>query len=463
LNQKVATFFRDLFRNKPSLLAIALVGIVAIWNATNYNYWKKQLIVSQDVIQYYSYLPAAFIENDIQLNFLDDTTFHLQPNQYWHLNTENGKRVFKYTCGEAVLISPFFLTANVFVSFSKQSSDGFGPTYQLGIVFAAVFYLMLGLFFLRKILLLYFNEKVTTASLLLITLATNLYYYATVESGMSHIYSFAIISVFLYYTFLFHESFRWRHACLVGLSFGLLVLIRPSNAVFILIFLGFHIQSWQSLIHKFELLKHQFGKLLLIAALAFAVFFIQMMYWKVNTGHWLFYSYMKERFYFENPHIIETLIGFRKGLLVYCPVLLFAFVGIFMSLKKHPEFGFPFLLFLLVNIYVVSSWWCWWYGGSYGLRAYIDMYPVLAVGLAFFIQYILKLPKMVQSISKVFALALVMLTCIQIYQYRKGILHYDGMTQRAYFNIFLQFKTPDNHTETLNPPDYDKAVMNEEE
>ena len=187
-----------------------------------------------------------------------------------------------------------------------------------------------------------------------------------------------------------------------------------------------------------------------------------MLYWKESTGHWLYYSYMKEKFYFKNPHILQTLLGFRKGLLVYCPVLIFAFIGLGSSMKKHAELLLPILLFTLVNIYVVSSWWCWWYGGSYGLRAYIDMYPILAICLAFFIQHVYKLSNSKQSIYKVLAVLLIMLSCFQIYQYRKGILHYDAMTARAYFKNFFAVKYPSNYQELIENPDYEKAVRNEE-
>jgi hypothetical protein len=454
--------WKDYILNKPSKFLIILIGIIALWNATNYNFWKKQTLVEQDVIQYYSYLPAAFIEYDLTLSFIDNDFYVLEPKQYWHSTTEDGKRVFKYTCGEALLISPFFFVANVISYFSDDVADGFGPWYQLGIVFAAVFYLMIGLFFLRKLLLIFFNEKVTTATLLLITMATNLYYYSTVESGMSHVYNFSMVCAFVYYTHRFHEKYEWKYAIFTGLSFGLVVLLRPSNALFILLFMAYGVGSWSSLVKKFELFKVQFPKLLVIGLLSFTVFFIQMLYWKESTGHWLYYSYMKEKFYFKNPHILQTLLGFRKGLLVYCPVLIFAFIGLGSSMKKQAELLLPILLFTLVNVYVVSSWWCWWYGGSYGLRAYIDMYPILAICLAFFIQHVYKLSNAKQAIYKVLAVFLIMLSCFQIYQYRKGILHYDAMTARAYFNNFFAVKYPSNYQQLIENPDYEKAVRNEE-
>jgi len=37
---------------------------------------------------------------------------------------------------------------------------------------------------------------------------------------------------------------------------------------------------------------------------------------------------------------------------------------------------------LAVHTYVIASWWDWQFGASYGHRGFVDVYPVLALGLA---------------------------------------------------------------------------------
>jgi hypothetical protein len=85
--------------------------------------------------------------------------------------------------------------------------------------------------------------------------------------------------------------------------------------------------------------------------------------------------------------------------------------------------------------YVLSSWWSWYYGSSYGLRAYIDYYAI------FFIPFALFLDKL-RFGAKLFIVALAFLAVpiniIQTYQYKKYILHWVGMNKEKYWKVFLK-------------------------
>ena len=41
------------------------------------------------------------------------------------------------------------------------------------------------------------------------------------------------------------------------------------------------------------------------------------------------------------------------------------------------------LIVFALNWYVNSSWWCWWFGNSFGGRAFLDFSLVFVAGLAF--------------------------------------------------------------------------------
>src|SRR6185436_10253555 len=117
----------------------------------------------------------------------------------------------------------------------------------------------------------------------------------------------------------------------------------------------------------------------MMAVLGILIFLPQLFYWKHQTGSWFFNSYLNEHFYFNNPHVFYGLFSFRKGWLVYTPIMFFALAGLYTLFKTMKEFFYPVLILFLLYIYVAFSWWCWWYGGSYGQRALIDIYPFLAV------------------------------------------------------------------------------------
>jgi hypothetical protein len=105
------------------------------------------------------------------------------------------------------------------------------------------------------------------------------------------------------------------------------------------------------------------------------------MYWKYITGELFFNSYVGEQFYFNNSHVLKGLFGFRKGWLIYTPIMLFSILGIYFLRNQLKHFFASISITLFIYIFVIFSWWCWWYGGSFGQRAMIDIYPLLAIPL----------------------------------------------------------------------------------
>jgi hypothetical protein len=245
----------------------------------------------------------------------------------------------------------------------------------------------------------------------------------------------------------------------VGLLFGLLILIRPTNILFILTFIlfsknkgalsfGFYVKYW----------KH----VLLMACCAVLVILPQLLYWKYITGHYFFNSYVGERFFFDNPHVIEYLIGFRKGWFIYTPMILIGLIGLFYYRNKNPFIISTFLI-VPILVFLNSSWWCWWFGGGHGARGMIECYPLIAIGFASFFEYF------TQKWNKIILLLttyMILLNLKSVDLSRANIYHYDSMTYEAYkYTMFKIFYSPEEkkYLETLyKAPDYKKALKGED-
>jgi hypothetical protein len=117
----------------------------------------------------------------------------------------------------------------------------------------------------------------------------------------------------------------------------------------------------------------------------------QFVYWHYLTGKYLFYSYGNQSFtYLSAPRIFSVFFDICNGFLVYSPAMLFALIGL-VQLAKNNALNARLITFIFCTItYICASWWCWWFGQSYGYRAFIDFYPLLAIGLAFYIDNCLK-------------------------------------------------------------------------
>ncbi len=444
-------------------LSITLVLAAATYSDFNVKIWKNPTRVIQwDVIDYYGYLPAAFIYHDISLKFKDHYTGK-KHFVFWAKKTATGSYVFKMTMGLSVMYSPFFFVANSLAGSLGYNTGGYSLPYRFAIVMAALFYLLLGLVFLARILRFYFSEWITGFVVLAIGLGTNLFWYSTFEPGMSHVYSFFLVSVFIFLTIKWYQKPELWYSVLIGFVIGLLTLIRPVNFILTLFFVLYDLKKLQDVKNRWQLFRKKYGMLMVIVAVGFLILIPQLLYWKKVTGQWLYYSYGNEGFFFLHPQILNVLFSFRKGWFVYTPVMIFAVAGIYFLFKRYKQFFLPVLLFLLVYLYVVSSWWSWWYGGSLGQRELIDIYPVMALPLAAMAQWIVSRKAILKYLVGLLMLITVVLGAFYNVQYYYGAIHWDSMSRQAYFDSFGRVHPSPRFNSLLVHPDYQSALLGKPE
>jgi hypothetical protein len=137
--------------------------------------------------------------------------------------------------------------------------------------------------------------------------------------------------------------------------------------------------------------------------------------------------------------------------------MLFAFAGLYLSFRRLKPFFFPVLIFSMVYLWVTFSWWCWWYGGSFGQRSMIDIFPLMAVMIAVFVKWLWQ-KKIWLKISLSFIVLLtVFMSVFYTIQYRYGALHWDSMSKAAYFNNFGHMEPYGQYWSLVICPDNEKA------
>lgn len=441
----------------PSLITSWVIALFLTLTVFNQSKWNDRSLLKHDMSVYYSYLPAAFIYQDLTFEFAGK----LPPDdkrELWSLRAPNGGNVQKMTMGMAMMYAPFFGLAHGTALLLDYTPDGYSWIYHFFMAISAVMYAIAALFIQRKLLLIYFDEKVVSLTLLALALGTNYYYYATSEGPMSHVHNFFLISLFVWQTVLWIQSFKWYNAMLMALSFGLVVLIRPVNAIIVVVPLLYGVRNIAEFVLRFKDIFSKYGQLLCMILIIGMILFPQLLYWKMNTGDWVYYSYNEEGFFFNDPRILEGLFSFRKGWLVYSPVMVLSIVGMFMLFNRHYAHKFKLVLpiFFGLNVYIVFSWWCWWYGGSFGARPMIDGMAIMSIPLAAFLAAMSKW-KITQVFTVLFILGCIGLNQFQSLQYRRGIIHWDSMSKSSYRMIFGKLHVPEGYAESLNQPNYDAA------
>jgi hypothetical protein len=440
---------------------IAAWVIFVLWLVLSFTYGnnKRQLIAS-DAVNYWAYLPATFIEGDPSFSFLHATNLNEYNFHYLPEYTSDGKPVMKMTMGLAILLLPFFLLAHLFAPLFNEPRDGFSQIYQFftGIIGMGC-YLLLGLWHLRKVLLFFFTEKVSAAVLLVLFVGTNILYYSFGEPLISHVYLFSLQAVIIHLSILFNVKPSYKDAAITGLLIGLSVLTRPTMVVFSVIPFLYGVHSVSSLKSKLNFIRINCRQYLLLIFLCVVVGLPQLLYWKVATGNWLFFSYTQERFFFTKPEVLNMWFSFRKGWLLYSPVMLFSIVGIGYLVRYAKAFIGIFAITLPVIFYILSCWWVWWYGGSLGQRTYIDFYALLAISLGAVFTSINNsvLPKLRKAMW-CSVLILSLFSAFKTWQYCKGIIHHDSMNKRVYLETMTSVNFPDNYWSKLHFPNYSRTL-----
>lgn len=450
---------RNLLKDHTARIVNLVMLVLVIWTIFNLKYYNTvDRVVEADVKSYYAYLPAKFIHDDMSLKFMDADWAHHHRN-FWPLINDDGEYVIKTSMGMSYMYAPFFFIGHAHAAAVGAEQDGFSWPYKMWLSLSSVFFLAIGMFYMRKTLLRHFSENVTMLTCVAILFGTNMLFYATVQMAYSHVYSFALIAMFMYFLDPWLERQQWKHTILLGVLVGLITLIRPPNGLIVVFFLLYKITSFSDFKERFLLILKNIVPVLVMIVIAGSVWIPQFFYWHAVTGDWLYFSYGNERFFFNNPQFFRGLFSYQKGWLLYTPMMVFALLGIIMTWRSKPEWRLGLTIFTFINMYIIFSWWCWWYGGSYGQRPFIDTYAVLALPLALFLAWVVKQKAWFKAVYFTVFTFFIVISVFKARQvYGGSSVHHDAMTKEAYWATFLTLKTPENFEELLRHPDYDAAV-----
>lgn len=368
------------------LIFILLAGLMVFLTFNRHSrsgYFNYHSEIWADKAGYYVYLPAAF-------------KYNFDPQKFpQNIDKETGdgfaltdKVLSKYTYGVAILQSPFYLLADILANATGYDKDGFSPVYHWAINVAAVFYLMFGLLFLFRYLRIELSAKVAYFTLISLFLGTNLFFYAIDETGMSHVYSFFLFSAFLY--ILQRSGFlsipKIKYFIILGLISGLIILIRPTNIVFLLAI--FYLRKGNVNFFQNFKLTIQMKKIWIIGLCSLLPFIPQLFYWQYAYGSYFTYSYSEEGFNWLKPMILQTWFSPNNGLFLYTPfyfILLAAFA--YGINKKSIQTTAIAITFFGIS-YIFSAWHDWTFGCSFGGRSYVEYLALFAIPLGHLIKEI---------------------------------------------------------------------------
>jgi hypothetical protein len=403
--------------------------------------------IRSDGMGYYLYLPAVLLDHDVtmertlersraetlemrQINCCEKqgivaSVRRVPPHQHY---------LDKYAIGEAIMLVPFFVTADAVAYATGSTRNGFSWPYQAAATAGGLTYALLGLLVLGIFLQRWFSRTTAAVTLLAIVLGTNLFHYATYDAVSSHAFAFFLVAALLELTFLLAERPRPVTAVAFGGAAGLLVAVRPTDAVVLVVpaLIGAERLRGRSR-RTFVLRRNLF--LLALAAGAFVVCVLpQLAYWHAITGKWLVYTYGGEHLQLLHPHFLNVLFSVRKGLFFWTPLLLLAVAGLPLLGRFAPGLLLPVAVYLVIHTWVVASWNTWWYGGSFGQRPFVESLPAFALGLAAIVEtaWSARARRAVQ----IGIVATTLLALHSMVGYWEGVIPFDGTDWHTYVRSF---------------------------
>lgn len=391
--------------------------------------------VASDGLGYYSYLPAAIIYNDFSYQYYNNPENNIKPIHHTYFNQYKDKLINKYYCGSAICMLPFFLIGIAISAIAGTDVNGYTDTFLMLISLCSIFYFLVSVYLISKIADFFkVSQKICFLICLIYFFGTNLFHYVIQEPSMSHIYSFFAISLFFYlYTKLLTQTSN-KNLILLALSLSLIALIRPPNVIVVL-FLPFFSDNFHSfwIFLKSIFTKTWLGFLISIIIISSAIF-LQFYFYFLQTGEFFILTYDGETFNFTNPEFLNMFFSYKKGLVLYTPLFLGAFIFIVL-VKGNWYKKIIFVIALSVFSYITASWWCWWYGGGFSIRPFIDVLPLFIItSIVLFNTLSNRLKKLVLACSVPF----ILFNQIKCYQYSNLLITTLDMNEEMYWDFFLE-------------------------
>ncbi len=319
-------------------------------------------------------------------------------NDYAGLQAEavlagDGRAVSAMPIGTALVFLPLLGVAHAGVVVASLfgaglSADGFSPAYA-AVVMRGIFVLGIGsLLLLEARLRPRFGAVAACLAVAAAWLATSLHYYLVVNPSMTHAPQ-AVGATLLFLAWLrarempVADTRGPRAWLLVGACGGTLALVRPQDAVLLLLPLGDLLLAWRP---RWKTAARVLGPALALAML-------QVLTWLHFHGASFVDAVSAGSFVGRTaPAPLDVLFSARHGLVTWTPAAGLALLGLVAALRRERRVAWLCLLGVTASVVVNGAMQDWWGSDSFGQRRLVGLTPLFAFGLAHGLAWIQRRP-----------------------------------------------------------------------
>lgn len=400
------------------------------------------LRASSDGRNYFVHVRSLLIDHDLDL-----------ANEIATFRAPGNAAIFPF--GSAVLWIPFFVAGHLWLGvLNLMGGDypriGFGNPYQMAVGLGTLAYGFIGLVLIYKIARDYFSEKLALFSTIGLCCGSFIIWYLAVDSSFSHGNSLFAATLFL---FVWHRSRNERRLArwgLLGLTAGLMTMVRWQNALFIALpaadAISEYWAAWRGTkVGGLTASAKRHGTFL---AGALVGFLPQLLYWRAVFGGWLgIPGEMAGAQWWGESLMVEVLFSSNHGLLSWHPIIFLSLLGVPLFMKRDLYFGALLTAVFALQVYTNGAVAMWWGGSAFGGRRFASCALLFALGLAALIRWLQQRP----SVAIAAILVILMVGNVFFMQdVRSGELlsgngvSFDGMVYSAYKRLGNPFSFPAN-------------------
>ncbi len=330
----------------------------------------RLMMQGADDSSYYFWVRSAVVDGD--LDFRNDLAQAPTIDESARVRaqaeppTPLGRVRNKYPIGWAVATLPFFLIAHAIALATGGPADGWQPVYFLVIWLGHLGYVVFGLLAARRVLARFLDAEAALVGLLVGWLVSPLLYYQTARINMPHSLAFALVALLYDRALACEQNPERRSNWIVGgVAAGLLLITRPICAPYLLF------PAWVigRLLSAEGTAGTAWRRLAWALVPALALVALQLLAQRQLHGEWRFDTYDSEPFYFAHPQLLATLFSPQHGWLYWHPLMTVGVIALVVAVARG-RLPWAWLVALAAVTYLNASWWCWWWGSSFGNRSF---------------------------------------------------------------------------------------------
>jgi hypothetical protein len=338
--------------------ACCLLGVAASRGAS-------PKLITSDGNACYSWLPTLLVDHDLDFKNNLQALYAPDSAEGQYMPTPRGTAATKCPIGISVVELPGFLAGHLAARAAGAPADGVSMPYQVSVALWLLLLTCAGHAALYAALV----SRGVRASLALFFVAmqllgTNLIHYAAKEPAMPHAVDVALAGVVAWLICRPNAA-----GLLSGFGVGLLAVCRNATLALAPWFAALSGRSSRSPGRRTGI-----QLAFLLPVLANAALF------RLTYGHWVFRTYGGESSTGGAQGLVGCLVSTRHGLFLFHPwylvLLVLAALGAWRLRGQRTICLAALFSFVLLWIFN-GTWWCWWFGASFGNRAFVEALPAL--------------------------------------------------------------------------------------